>query len=555
MVIWEKTPITNFYGRPETWGVVVQTIQSGSDSFTCMDTFGHLMAVACSDDVVRIYDAVTGALRLSLRSTYPVEVVKGSPDGSVLFCAHRDNSITLWDIQTGGIIHSFVLLGRIQDIAVSLGGRYVACGFSNGIVEVLEVANKVEDAVWGCYNYLANKFCWLEPEEQLVIIGETLAQIWDVVARTILRSFTTADLISGVVYSQKLNRLATRSLFGDTIVFIDPRTGTLSAPPRVRGAISRFAFSRTTEELVCGMQGGGLRVFNLSTWHWRLLEYKDAMTFVSSLPNGVVVVGSMNSGIQSLSLDDTHAPPPQLTLALAVSTLDRGRIIAIRSPNCEYILLLETSTMSKLFEIPTGGETTGTSVNLFASLETRMVCRFEPWHTRLYQFEDKLPKWTVKGTSGSLASVGAISPTGTRLVTLHSNWGSYYVRVWDAGNGNLQAALQVCFLPSDVSFESETRFYLHYDNYHVPCDLGSPGAETTTQIIRHEEQPVESSKRQYEVDDGHEWVVRGSERICWIPPGYFRSDGGGYCWAGSDSLVMIGEDGALRRLTFRSQQH
>ena len=108
--------------------------------------------------------------------------------------------------------------------------------------------------------------------------------------------------------------------------------------------------------------------------------------------------------------------------------------------------------------------------------------------------------------------------------------------------------------PPHITFGSETRFHSHHNNYYVPYDLEF--SYQACKIIPGERQPwtVESNEREFEVDSSREWVVSSGERICWIPPGYIKSDEDGCCWAGSDNLVMVGEDGRLRKLTFRSQK-
>ena len=563
MTFQEKTLLTGFAGRPETWGAVVQTIQSGSDRFTCMATFGHWIAVAWFGGLVRIYDIITGATKLSLGPIDPVEVMRGSPDGSVLFCAHRERRITSWDIQTGGLIQSYEV-EETRDIAVSSKGRYLFCLFSHGYGKVWEVVRGVVDKVEGVaireFSPVAH-FCWLESEEQLVITRGALVEIWDVVAGTTLRSFTTAGYISGVVYSPELNRLATRSVFGDTVAIINPQTGTSSVLPGLPANLSCFAFSPTTEEIVCGMHGGGLKVLSFSTRSWRHFEYPRTPDFLFAAPNGTVVVGSMDSGIQVLSLDDEHAPSPSLVSGLSVSTLDQGRIIMITPTACHHAHLLQTSTLAKLLTVsaPETLDTLFTST-LSASLENRITvyCFQGGWEIRLqlYRFGDRLPKWT-RGMD-SEPSVIAISPSGTRLVTSHSIKRATCIRMWGAGNGQLQAELSVdAFnpLPSDIAFDSDTRFYSHHDNYRVPYDLNfSPRAPTTRTIIHHERQPrtVESSESNYQVDSRREWVMRGSKRICWVPPGYLRHNTGGCCWTRSGTLLMMGDDQVLRALTFRS---
>jgi WD40 repeat protein len=135
-----------------------------------MTTFGHRIAAACDDGTVGIYDSVTGVLRLSLSPPDPVQAIRGSPDGSILFCTHQGPSITLWDIQTGGMIHTFVLERKVEDIAVSSKGRYLACGLSDGFVKIWEIANKMEGAAIGSGSP-ATHLCWVEPEERLVVAG------------------------------------------------------------------------------------------------------------------------------------------------------------------------------------------------------------------------------------------------------------------------------------------------------------------------------------------------------------------------------------------------
>jgi WD40 repeat protein len=145
MILQDKTLIAEFYGRPYTWGAVIRTIKGSSEDSTCMTTFGHRITAACDDGTVGIYDSVTGVLKLSLSPPDPVRAITGSPDGSLLFCTHHGPSITLWDIQTGGMIHTFVLEREVGEVAVSSKGRYVACRLSNGSVKIWEIANRTED--------------------------------------------------------------------------------------------------------------------------------------------------------------------------------------------------------------------------------------------------------------------------------------------------------------------------------------------------------------------------------------------------------------------------
>ena len=58
-------------------------------------------------------------------------------------------------------------------------------------------------------------------------------------------------------------------------------------------------------------------------------------------------------------------------------------------------------------------------------------------------------------------------------------------------------------------------------------------------------------KPPYSLDANCEWVLDGeSGKICWMTPGNLRRGDGGHFWAGL-SLVMVGDDGVVRKVTFK----
>jgi len=218
----EKTLITRFFGRPDNWGSVIRTIKGTVGRFTCMTTIGRRIAAACDDGTVSIYDSVTGVLRLSLNPEHPVELVTGSPDGSILFCAHQwKPSVTLWDVQTGGLIHTFMLGSHVENTAISLEGRYLACGLLDGSVHVWEVATRTECPPFGD-GFPVMHLRWLAPEEQLVVVNLASLCIWDVVTGKTLYTLRMLDQVWGTAYSQKLNQLAVATTWGG---------GRASSPP------------------------------------------------------------------------------------------------------------------------------------------------------------------------------------------------------------------------------------------------------------------------------------------------------------------------------------
>ena len=110
----------------------------------------------------------------------------------------------------------------------------------------------------------------------------------------------------------------------------------------------------------------------------------------------------------------------------------------------------------------------------------------------------------------------------------------------------------------DLAFDSETRFHLKVDGsgYHlkIPYDIiPSPSGQHPYTIKRGEPVPLSTPRETspYTLDANSEWVLDGeSRRICWIPPDIMWRGSGGHFWVGA-SLVMLGYDGVVRKLTFK----
>ena len=523
-----------------------------------MTTFASWIAAACDDGSVGIYDSVTGAPRLSLNPGDLVKAMRGTPDGSTLLCAHQQSSVTAWDIQTGGLMHTFVPEWKVEDIAVSLTGHYLACGSSDGFVKVREVTNKSEVLDFESGSPVTH-LCWLEQEEQLVVTSNASVRVWDVIARKALRSLVLEGSIRGVVYSQKLHTLAivTTSEAESIITLVDSRT---RAPfiRRTSRQITCFTFSQITKQLVCGTSAPGLELFSVPACKRRRLDHPATITSVSVLPNGTAVANVTSTGIQLLNLDERYTPPRQPTASiLTVHAFDEGKIIAVVPTNRDRITLLESATMSPLFTIPAGTHTISTDLPpiLCASLKHRIAFRSFKGRTAVYlemwRFGSGTPAWVM--TPRLENSVVEISPSGSKFVTLTSIGQTTYVEARKTGNASpewfREFRWDLSLPPLEIRFESEDKFYICHDTYRTHFVISTSHYPQTTTPCKKEP----SDKRPLwhcDVDDAHEWVVGSSKRICWIPPGYIGSDRCCHWWAG-DMLIMLGQDGVLRKLTFR----
>ena len=560
MSLATRTRIIKFHDRPNDWGCVVRTITGTPGVFTCMTAIGcgstASIAAACDDDTVRIYDAFTGVLRLSLRPPYPIQAIAGSSDGSILCCTHRESpSITLWDIQTGGCVHTFTLETDVKETAISLNGRYLACSLSNGAATVWEVGKGVRYPV-SENSSPVTCLCWLTPEEWFMIVSGGSIHIQDIVTGRIVPHLKMWNPILSIVASQKRDQFAVLTSSGadSTIIIIHTETGAISALCDFRRQLSCFAFSQNTAQIVYGTETRGLGLMEVSTNRWTHFDLQAMATSILTLSSGITVANITGSGIQFLSLDKGYALPQRfIPPALVIHPVEGSRVIAVVPTSRDRIILLETSTMSHVLTISTQKNlpvSADRPVILCASLQHDVAARCftegNKEYLQLWEVSSQNPQWTVQ--INEPPSIGRFSPACTRLVTFHNDSLSH-ARVWDALNGHLVAYLGDWRAPRplDVGFDSEDRFHAHYDAGRASYTV----TPSNHLIMDYDEVPsgIPGLQTRYRVDDGHEWVLSGSQRVCWIPTGYIGSTQVSHWWDGF-SLVMAGQDGILRKLTF-----
>ena len=177
------------------------------------------------------------------------------------------------------------------------------------------------------------------------------------------------------------------------------------------------------------------------------------------------------------------------------------------------------------------------------------------------QSHPQLHGWTETAEDGTL--LGGLSPNHTRIATV-CDLPQRRLRVVDIVYGTILADLPLedddleAGVIYHLAFDSETRFYLRVDgpSYHtqIPYDvMASPSGQYAYTIERGDPEPLSEPRKMppYSLDTNYEWVLdTESRKICWVSPENIRRGNGGHFWAGL-SLVMLGNDGVVRKLTFK----
>ena len=535
--------VATFLGAPSTWGLLLRTVDVRPRQLSCIATSVQGIITACGD-VVNVYDAITFVLRQSLRTPETVVKIRDSPDGSILFFAHF-SSLTMWDVQTGGNIHTFTTRFEIQDIAVSTTGDHIACGLSTGSVAFWNVHTKEEGKSFEVEQPVVT-IDWLS-HQVLVIATQVTVYTRDIITNRATYNLRSFKRIWGVVcWGDRKEFLVGVAKYNSETeqhesFFVTARYTDMHKPellgtqsPSVPGQLSSPVLAG--EEVSCMIPGGGMRSFNTRSYKWTesppLLG--AALSAAVSLNRNLLV--QTKDSIQIFSTDILKRNEAHDDIRSShIYPLDETHIIRILQPKGRFGLL-ELETLGEAHP-----EDNTSPLGSFTQ-SWRLSILFSEW-----------------GKVGEDVPLGGLSPTFAWVVTV-SGSPRRRLRVKD---GRYGTAIVDKVLTDDelragevygVAFGSGTRFYLKVDGpqrrVRIPCDivLGVP-----TGIIMGSPEPLSEpwTTPPYTLDANCEWVLDAQcRKICWISPGDIRRGYGGHFWVGL-SLVMVGGDGVVRKLTFK----
>jgi hypothetical protein len=463
------------------------------------------MIVAACEGIVNVYDAVTFVPRQSLPVPGIVTKILSSPDGSTLFFAHS-HTTTMWDIQTGGLTHTFTALSKITDIAVSTKGDHIACGSSDGSVTFWNIHTKERGKGFGDGQPVV-AVCWLSPDK-LAVATQRTVYIHSIATGKTLNNFSVPGCVWGMVYSGNEGEFlvgasqpdegAGQNLYSLSIFEIERghvqgrETKLLSqrSPTYYRRLLSPTLVDR---EIMCITPPSGVQSFNTVPRKWtNNPPLLDAAISVAASLNRNLVVQTKDS-IQIFSLDVLTSREARSDVRPShVYPLGEKHIVCLLQPN-RYITLLELGTLRELRPedniSPLESLPMNQSPHARASFGRGLVAKFGVSRVmRAWQSGTPLPERAR--ASDEDAPLSRLSPECTQVVTVYGTEGE-------------------------------------------PVPLPEP-----------RETPP------YTLDENCEWVIdTKSRKICWISPGNVRRGDGGHFWAGLE-LVMVGDDGVVRKVSF-----
>ena len=495
----------------------------------------------------------------------------------------------MWDIQTGGLIHTFTK-SEVNDIAVSTSGDHIACGSSNDSVAFWNIRTKKEGKNFGNGQPVVT-ICWMSPQKLAVATHNSL-YICNITAGETLDSLSLPNHVWGMVYFGDEDEFLVGTLQSgrgkdqelclfETISHrrpepLEKRQSMIHRGRLVRRRIYRGRQSPTHpgqlmrpttvgKEIVCMTPPNGVQSFSPKSYTWtNKPPLLGAATSVTVSLNRNLVVQTKDS-IQIFSIDvltsqevENDVPPSQ------VYSLGKNYILRVFEPT-RHLALLESETLKELRPedetLPFRKLLYDREPSTCPSFCPGLVAKFDISETiRAWLLGASLPELIEVVNEDRLEPLRGLSPACTTMVTIY-NRDTWAIRVHGTKNGEPLTGLKYDDLEGgevyDITFDSETRFYLKIDgpeqHIQIPYDLTPSSGPWRYKITKGEPMSLSEPRARspYTLDVNCEWVLdANSRKICWISPGNLRRGDGGHFWNGL-SLIMVGDDGVVRKISFK----
>ena len=314
------------------------------------------------------------------------------------------------------------------------------------------------------------------------------------------------------------------------------------------------------KQIACITLTNGVQLFDTSSFTWtNNPPLLDAATSVAISLNRNIVVQTKDS-IQIFSLDAlTGEEIYHGVHSSHVYPLGKTHIICILQP-AQHLALLKLETLQEL-QPDDNTSILGSLLTSHMPFSGRLVAGFDI-SLVMQAWQSGAPLRQTEATDKGV-SLSGLSPKCTRIVTVYHS-PQPVLCVKDTRHGMTLAKIHLGHDLGtgevyDLTFDSETRFYLKIDELEqcveIPYDtIESPSGHYSHTLAKGQPMPLSEPrpKPPYTLDTNCEWVLDAkSRKVCWTPPGDIRKGIGGHFWVGP-SLTMVGDDGIVKKLSFKN---
>jgi len=412
---------------------------------------GKRLASASSDQTVRVWEAQTGQEALVLKGhTGGVCCVAFSPDGKRLASASLDGTMKLWDAQTGQ--EALSLKGHISgaySVAFSPDCKRLASASGGpklngpGEVKVWDLRTGQETLSLKGHTRWVTQVSFSPDGKRLASASlDGTVKVWDAVrGQEVLSLEEHTGAVDSVAFSPDGMRLACANR-GQTVRIWDAQTGQeVLVLKGHTGAVSSVAFSLDGKRLASASSDQTVRVWDAQTGQLALIlkGHINGVTSVTFSPDGKRLASAGYDG----TVKEWEAQTGQETLSLK-----GGRVKF--SPNGKRLALVNQDLRMEVWELQTGqeilafkGNTSWVSSVAFSPDGKHLASASHFFHAhqcwvKVWDTLTGREAFPFKGYTDDVRSV-AFSPDGKRLALVKMD---KTVKIWDLQTGQDAFALK-----------------------------------------------------------------------------------------------------------------
>jgi WD40 repeat protein len=429
-------------------GALFTAVVQRLDTLKIIESTGPVISVALSpdgrrivsgsdDNTLRVWDADSGQLIGALAGhTDKVTSVAFSPDGHLIVSGGWDNSVRLWDARTGQPIGA-PLTGhtdKVVSVAFSPDGRRIVSGSADGTLRLWDAATR---KLIGAIRVPIGGTVAFSPDGRRIVSGsDKTLMLWDASTGQQIGVLTGhTDAVTTVAFSPDGHRIASGS-YDKTVRLWDAESGQPIGGPLTghTNVVTSVRFSPDGNRMVSGSYDNTLRLWNPDTGQpvGEFTGHQGRVLDVAFSPDGHLIVSG--SSDNTLRLWDADTGPPMAgdtgVVTSAAFSPDGHRIV---SSGTDGTLQIWNADTRQRIGDSVKGPTNSTSSVAFTPDGQRIVCGGQDGTVRLWDIEKRLPIGaSMNGEPGVAVTSVAVSPDG-RLVVSGNADGT--VRLWYADTG------------------------------------------------------------------------------------------------------------------------